>query len=203
MSTGELQPAIDPGQAPQEPPLDQVLDRLADIKRQLDEFHRRSAHREAVIDRLHEENQELRTGLQRLVLDPVVADLIRLHGALAREAARLDGQPPTAGAAGALLGSFATDVELILDRCGVEPFSTSPGDPYRPGEHEPLGTVPTADADRHNTLVEVLAVGFRERDSGRVRRPVQARFHRYQEPPAADAVEVAQVAPEAPHPEPE
>ena len=32
---------------------------------------------------------------------------------------------------------------------------------------------------RHNTVAEVVAIGFTERDTGRVRRPVQARFYQY------------------------
>ena len=36
--------------------------RLDKVEGQLSEFHRRSAHRESLIDRLHEENQRLRPG---------------------------------------------------------------------------------------------------------------------------------------------
>src|SRR5207245_1888097 len=71
---------------PVEPgPLQQLLERLTAVEDQLGEFHRRSAHREAVIDRLHAENQELRAGLWRAILEPAVADLIRLHDGLGRE----------------------------------------------------------------------------------------------------------------------
>ena len=62
--------------------------RLDKIEAQLTEFHRRSAHRESVIDQLHEENQRLRTGMGRLILEPVVTDLIRLHDQLVREVRR-------------------------------------------------------------------------------------------------------------------
>lgn len=150
---------------------------LASIEAQLAEFNRRSTHREAVIDRLHTENQELRAGLRRAILEPAVIDLMRLHDGLSREAMRLGDD----GSA-ALMRSFAGDVELILDRCGIEPFSAEPGQPYRPGEHRPLGAVPTDHPERDNTVAEVTAIGFREREGGRVRRPLQARFYRYHPP---------------------
>jgi molecular chaperone GrpE (heat shock protein) len=75
--------------------------------------------------------------------------------------------------------SFAEDVAQILDRCGIEVFSAEPGDPFEPDRHRPLAVVPCADEARQNTVAEVLAAGFAERESGRVRRPVQARFHQY------------------------
>ena len=149
--------------------------RLGRVEAQLAEFHRRSAHRELVIDRLHEENQQLRGGIARLILVPVVADLIRLDDQLTREVRRLesDGQDPR------LLWSFAEDVRQILDRCGIDVFSAEPGDPFDRDRHRPLAVVPCQDESRHNTVAEVVAAGFAERETGRVRRPVYERFYQY------------------------
>jgi molecular chaperone GrpE len=55
--------------------------------------------------------------------------------------------------------------------------------------------VPTDDMARDNTVADVVAVGFAERETGRVRRPVQARFYRYSPAPA----EAAQLEPDRPH----
>jgi molecular chaperone GrpE len=148
---------------------------LATVVGQLAEFHRRSAHRESVIDRLHEENQQLRAGLGRIILEPVVADLIRLYDQLSREVRRLG----AGGQDGRLLWSFAEDVAQILDRCGIESFTAEPGDPFERERHRPLSVVACDDESRHNTVAEVLAVGFLQRDTGQVRRPLQARFHQY------------------------
>jgi molecular chaperone GrpE (heat shock protein) len=149
--------------------------RLDKVEEQLAEFHRRSAHRESVIDRLHEENQRLRGGIGRIILEPVVADLIRLYDQLDREVRRLDAD----GQDQRLLWSFAEDVLQILDRCGIDVFSAEPGDPFERHQHRPLGVVACDDESRHNTVAQVVAVGFYERDTGRVRRPVHARFHQY------------------------
>jgi len=155
--------------------LGDLADRLSRVEEQLAEFHRRSAHRELVIDRLHEENQQLRGGIGKIILEPVVADLIRLDDQLSREVRRLesDGQDPR------LLWSFAEDVRQILDRCGIDVFSADPGDPFDRDRHRPLAVVACQDESRHNTVAEVVAAGFAERQSGRVRRPVQARFYQY------------------------
>jgi len=155
--------------------LGDLAGRLGRVEAQLAEFHRRSAHRELVIDRLHEENQQLRGGIARLILEPVVADLIRLDDQLTREVRRLesDGQDPR------LFWSFAEDVRQILDRCGIDVFSAEPGDPFDRDRHRPLAVVPCQDESRHNTVAEVVAAGFAERETGRVRRPVYARFYQY------------------------
>ena len=153
----------------------ELAGRLDKVEAQLAEFHRRSAHRESVIDRLHEDNQRLRGGFARIILEPVVADLIRLHDQLVREVRRLE----AAGQDARLLWSFAEDVAQILDRCGIDIFSAEPGDPFDRDRHRALAVVACDDESRHNTVAEVVAVGFLERDSGRIRRPVQARVHRY------------------------
>lgn len=152
--------------------LTNVGKRLGAIEDQLSEFHRRAAHREQVIDRLHEENRVLRQGTQRAVLEPVVADLIRLHDGLSREARR-------AGEEDGLIGSFAAEVAEILDRCGIEAFTATVGETYQSNRHKPLGAVPTPDPDLHNTIAAGGATGFYDRQAGQVRRPAQARIYQY------------------------
>jgi molecular chaperone GrpE len=148
--------------------LDQVAEQLAD-------FHRRSAHRESVIDHLHAENRQLQSGMNRAVLDPVVSDLIRLYDQIDREVRRLK----AAGQDERLLWSFADDVAMILDRCGIESYSAEQGDAFDRDRHRPVGVVESPEESRNNTVAGVTAVGFADRASGRVRRPVQAQFYKY------------------------
>lgn len=146
--------------------------RLSAVEAQLGEFNRRAEHREQIIDRLHEENQRLRQGEHRVVLEPVIADLIRLYDQLAREARRdPDG----------ILPSFVAEVADILDRCGIEAFEAEVGESYRTDRHRPLAVVPTALPDQHNTVAEAVAAGFIDRAADRTRRPAQARFYQYRE----------------------
>jgi molecular chaperone GrpE len=154
-----------------------LAERLTGVEGLLADFHRRSAHRETVIDRLHEENQTYRSGLRRSILDPVVADLFRLYDGLQKEARRLEDDPQ-----GRLLASFADEAELILDRCGVEAFSPKPGDPFEPARHNPAGTAPTDDPALHNTVETVLSTGFLDQEGGRIRRPAKARFWQHVPP---------------------
>lgn len=155
--------------AGQPPDGDALISRLDAIEQQLAEFHRRSAHREEIINRLHEDNQRLRRGEHRVVLEPVIADLIRLHEQLARQARRT----PDDG----MLDSFVDEVGEILNRCGIDVFIAIEGDLYRSDRHKPLAVVTTTDPGLHNTVAEPIAAGFIDRMNDRVRRPAQARFY--------------------------
>jgi molecular chaperone GrpE len=166
----------------------ELAGRLDRVTEQLADFHRRSAHRESVIDQLHAENRQLQSGLSKAILDPVVGDLIRLYDQIDREVRRLR----AAGEDERLLWSFADDVAMILDRCGVESYSAEPGDPFDRDRHRPVGVVASPDASRNNTVAGVTSVGFADRESGRVRRPLNAQFYQYAPPPDAAQGDAAQ-----------
>lgn len=160
----------------------EVLERLRLLKQQSSDYHRRSTYRESVIDRLNAENEELRDKARRSVFEPVAADLIRLYDSLGSESERLT----RAGADPAitkLMMSFSQDIELILDRCGFEPFGAMAGDPFVVGEHAVAAVTDTEDESLSNTVARVVSAGLRDRESGQVRRPLKAQVYRFAGPP--------------------
>ena len=158
----------------------EIIERLELIEQQAGEYHRRSAHAESVIDRLHAENQELRGNASSAVFEPVAADLIRLYDGLSQEAERLAGAEAVPGT-GKLMTSFAEDVELILDRCGFEPVVAAAGDPFTVGEHAAVAVDMTEDEGLNNTVARVVATGLRDKATGVVKRPLMARVYRTSE----------------------
>jgi molecular chaperone GrpE len=159
-----------------------VLERLQLIEQQSSDYHRRSTHRESVIDRLHAENEELRDNARRSVFEPVAADLIRLYDSLGSESERLTraGADP---AVTKLMMSFTQDIELMLDRCGFELVGAVAGDPFVVGEHAVAAVTDTEDESLHNTVARVVSAGLRDRQSGQVRRPLKAKVYRFNGPP--------------------
>lgn len=157
--------------------LARISDRLDDLAAQGAEYHRRSVHREAVIDRLHAENEKLRDEIRASVFDPITADLMRLYDSFRRDAARLAESGGDPGLA-KLMESYADDVELVLDRCGLEPFSAAAGELFRRGDHVVADTVETSDPARRDQMAEVIAVGFRDRVTGQIKRPLRGKFYR-------------------------
>ncbi|WP_433151747.1 nucleotide exchange factor GrpE [Actinomadura nitritigenes] len=148
----------------------EIRDALAGLTARLDREHERAAHREAVIDRLHEENQRLRRGELQAMLEPVRAALYRLHDQARREAGRLAGagEPPDPVRTAGLFTAVADDVADALARLGVERFSASPGDPYDASRHRPVAVTPVADPGRDGLVTGVQADGFEQ--SGKVLR---------------------------------
>jgi molecular chaperone GrpE len=170
-----------------------MAERLRLIEQQAGEFHRRSAHRESVIDRLHAENRELEGEVSRSALEPVAVDLLRLYDALSREAARLSGAASDP-VVPVLLRQFAEDVELILDRCGFEPVTANVGDRLIVGEHAVSSVADTIDQGLDGTVAQVISTGMRDQATGRVRRPLKAQVYRFAgQPEPADRAGEEQV----------
>ncbi|HEY8479599.1 MAG TPA: nucleotide exchange factor GrpE [Spirillospora sp.] len=153
----------------------EVRDALAELAARLDREHERAAHREAVIDRLHEENQRLRRGELQTMLEPVRAALFRLHDQTRRESRRLASpdlaDPPDPKQTALLLGAVADEVADALARLGVERFTVEPGVPYDASRHRPVEVTPVDDPVRDGTVTAVLSDGFEQ--GGRVLRKAE------------------------------
>jgi molecular chaperone GrpE (heat shock protein) len=135
-----------------------TLDRLAAATERENE---RAAHRETVIDRLHDENQMLRRGEVRAMLDPVRTALYRLHDMVRRESVRWAApRPPETAHAAPLLSAIADEIAEALARTGAERFTVQPGEPFDPARHRPVGTTPVADPALDGTVVTAQSDGF-------------------------------------------
>ncbi|MFE9102041.1 nucleotide exchange factor GrpE [Actinomadura geliboluensis] len=143
-----------------------VRDALAGLAARLDREHERAAHREAVIDRLHEENQRLRRGELQHLLEPVRTALYRVHDQARRESGRLAApgaaEPPDPGQTALLLAALADDVADALARLGVERFTVEPGAPYDASRHRPVAVTPVADPLADGTVTAVQSDGFEQ-----------------------------------------
>ena len=147
----------------------ELRDELAGLAARLDREHERAAHREAVIDRLHAENQRLRRGELEAMLEPVRTVLYRLHDQARRESARLgEAEAAEAAGAGPLLAAMADEVADALARLGVERFTVEPGQPYDASRHRPVAVAAVDDPLRDGTVTAVQSDGFEQ--GGRVLR---------------------------------
>lgn len=149
-------PRVSTKDARSEPTLAEIRDALTDLTTALGREHDRAVHREAVIDRLHEENQRLRHSELQAALDPVRAALYRLHDLVKRES---EGKPELEHVP-ALLSAIAAEVAEVIARTGLEPLPVVPGDRYDPARHRPAGVEETSEAERAGTVVAVRRAGF-------------------------------------------
>lgn len=140
--------------------LGMVLGRLSAL---LEREHDRAAHREAIIDRLHDDNQALRRGELSTMFEPVRNALYRLHDLTRREAGRWAApEPPEPAHVAPLLTAVADELAEALARTGVERFTVKPGDPFDPARHRPVGAAPATDPALDGTVAEVRTDGFEQ-----------------------------------------
>ncbi|MGA8117100.1 MAG: nucleotide exchange factor GrpE [Actinocatenispora sp.] len=156
--------------------LGHVPERLAQLQTSVAREQERAAFREEIIDRLHNENQQLRRSELEATLEPVRAGLYRLYDYARREADRwaLAGREnPNAsqqsdaslysmfsGQVGALFAAFAEEAVEVLARTGVEPFEVAKGERYDMSLHRPVDTVPVDDPEWDGLVVETISSGF-------------------------------------------
>ena len=163
---------------------------LAGLRAEFARTQDRARAREQVIDRLHEENQRLRAGERLLLLRPLLTDLQRLRHDLLRTAA---GLPPTfdAVAAADMLRSYAANLELTLERGGINVVSPAVGATFDPSTQRATGTVPAGDPGQDGTVADVVLDGYHDVEAGRTVVPAAVRVHRWTADPEPAAVEPA------------
>jgi molecular chaperone GrpE len=137
--------------------LEEIRARLAELAKTARREHDRAAHRERVIDRLHEDNQRLRHSEVHAALEPARAALYRLYDLVRRESERETADPAHVPK---LLVAIADELAEIIARTGVERMLVGEGDPFDPARHRPAGTHDVEDAELDGTVVTVQRAGF-------------------------------------------
>lgn len=173
--------------APSEGLLRELAVKIEILTESIEEANRLSGERERIIDRLHQENQQLRQGeLQQAVL-PIFRDLVRLYDDLRQTAGGYGSRD------GVTQAEVARDFELfaemvadILYRQGVERYEAREGDTFSTKEHRVLSAVQTPEQAKDRTIARSVRDGFRS--DARVIRLLEAEVYRYvpQAAPAAD-----------------
>jgi molecular chaperone GrpE len=123
--------------------------------------HERAKHRETIIDRLHDDNQELRRGELQATLDPIRASLYRLHDMVRRESRRWADDTGDPAHVGPLLAAIADEIAEALARAGAERYSVEPGEPFDQARHKPVDTVAVTDPALDGTVMAARSDGFR------------------------------------------
>lgn len=155
-----------------------VIARLADavqaLDRRVEESQRLLAHQTELADRLHAENQRLRSGELRAAQLPLVRDLMRMHD----DAGRL---------LAAATDQATTDVAIMRDslvdalaRNGIESFEPTVGEQFDPRTQTARGVVATSDAALERCIAEVVRAGFMWEDKTLIR-AADVRVHRLQQ----------------------
>jgi molecular chaperone GrpE (heat shock protein) len=153
--------------------LTDAVDRLA---RLVDEANDLSRYRERTIDRLHQENQELKSGQLWQAVVPVFRDLIRLYDDLNLTAQKY-GTVAGANEVASDFHAFRDAVEDVLYRHGVERYGAEEGLPFNSKEHKAVGVVNTQNESQDRAICRVIRSGFRT--EARMVRTLEAEVFRF------------------------
>ncbi len=139
----------------------EVLD--GGIARVLEAFDRKlayDAHKDQLVDRLHAELQESKRNLLTQATRPLVLGLIQLHDSFGKtlDALRSEAQPPSPERLFQALEGAQTDVELLLEQQGVQPFR-EPDAAFVPRRQTALRTV-DGPPDSANLVANRVRPGF-------------------------------------------
>ena len=159
-------PIADEPPSEAKPDHDEALDRLTEAVQELRADFQRSAalddHNRALIDKLHTENEQLRRAELERARDPVIRDLISLVDTCLRNGrAWLERDAVTPADIERVLRDVTDDVELILERQGVETFEPEIGTKFDRRVARAVRATGTADPAQDGMVTTVLKPGYR------------------------------------------
>lgn len=137
----------------------EVVDALrGDVRRSMQVYD----HQRVLVDRLHDENEQLRRAELERSRDPVIRDLISLADTCLRNGRKwLQYESATPKDVDRVLREVTDDVELILERQGVETFKPETGMKFDRREARVVRSADTSDASLDGVVAEVLKPGYR------------------------------------------
>ena len=136
---------------------------MEQLRLDFEEKVKNDRHKEAIIDKLHEENQDYKRDLLRKVMEPVFLNVIRLiddYGKLSKHYHGKELTPEDGQKLRKSIEGIGADLEYLLLNQGLEPYRTEEGY-FDPKRHRALETVETKDETKDKALVESLRPGYR------------------------------------------
>lgn len=158
--------------------LSALVEQMQSLAQLVEEANRLGQERERIIDRLHQENQQLRQGELHQAILPIFRDLVRFYDDLRQTAlgyeARTEVTPQQTSQDFQCFAEMVTD---LLYRQGVERYEVQEGEAFNSKEHRVLGARPTSEQSKDRTIARGLRDGFRT--DTRPVRLLEAEVYRY------------------------
>lgn len=142
--------------------LQKLEEMLGAIARDFDTKLKYDQHKEAIIDKLHQELQEYKQDLLKKLVLSFVLDTIKLADDIRKWIAHfksLDAEKRDPMKLFRYLEAIPSDLEDIFYWQGVKPFSTSEGD-FDPVRQRALKKIPTAETERNKTIAYTIRPGY-------------------------------------------
>lgn len=153
-------------QIPAPSALDEINEQLKDLSRTFESKLKYDAHKNKIIDDLHQSLQEYREGLVKKYLHRIVTDIIKIVDDMRKFSAHYKNQSgsekqsdDTTEKLYKYIENIASDLEDLFAWEGVTPF-TCDGDVFDPSRQRILKKIETDDPEKDKTVAERLRPGY-------------------------------------------
>ncbi len=157
----------------------EIREELGQLRNEFSEKIKFDAHKNGIIDKLHEDLQEYKGDILKKYLQSIIMDIIQIVDnlrKLANHYVALDPSEIDPNKLLEILKNIPSDLEDLFYRHGVRPF-TGNGDEFDPSRQRVLKTLVTEDEEQDKRVAESLHPGY-EWD-GQVIRPEMVAAHIY------------------------
>ena len=155
-----------PDEMPAPSVLNEIKDQLRDLSRSFESKLKYDAHKNKIIDDLHQSLQEYREGLVKKYLHRIVTDIIKIVDDMRKFSTHYknqsDSEKQSEGTTEKLykyIENIASDLEDLFAWEGVTPF-TCDGDVVDPSRQRILKKIETDDPEKDKTVAERLRPGY-------------------------------------------
>ncbi len=165
--------------------LEKIEKEVARIRGEFEDKLKYDAHKNAIIDKLHEDLQEYKEDFLKKYVQSIIMDIIQIIDNIRKLVDHYQQQDPSDLDPRKILDilkGIPSDLEDLFLRQGVKPF-TCEGNGFDPSRQRVLKTLTTGDKAKDKTVAESLRPGYEY--EGQVIRPEMVAAYVYKEQPSA------------------
>ncbi len=163
--------------------LEKIENEMARLRSEFESKLKYDAHKNAIIDKLHQDLQEYKSDFLKKYIQTIIMDIIQIIDNLRKLAGHYEEQGMVDVDPGKLLDilkGIPSDLEDLFFRQGVKPY-TCGGNEFDPSRQRILKTLTTDDKEKDKTVAESLRPGYEW--EGQVIRPEMVAAYVYKETP--------------------
>ncbi len=164
--------------------LEKIDREMAGIRSEFESKLKYDAHKNAIIDKLHDDLQEYKSDFLKKYVQSIIMDIIQIIDNIRKLVDHYQRQTPSEIDPLKildLLKGIPSDLEDLFFRQGVKPFTVE-GNGFDPGRQRVLKTLTTDDKEKDKTVAESLRPGYEW--EGQVIRPEMVKAYVYKETPS-------------------
>ncbi len=161
--------------------LEKIEREMARIRSEFESKLKYDAHKNAIIDKLHDDLQEYKSDFLKKYVQSIIMDIIQIIDNIRKLVDHYQHQTPSEIDPSKmldLLKGIPSDLEDLFFRQGVKPFTVE-GNGFDPSRQRVLKTLTTGDQEKDKTVAESLRPGYEW--EGQVIRPEMVTAYVYKE----------------------